>query len=198
MRTQPIWRELREKNAIPEHAVQETKTIVTPYVFECFSQMRFWHHHRAVDTLSSVQSQQASQGRASHLTVSDNLHRPFMETSAYKRAYKLRSFFPSNLIGKPRKVEQKPLFGKHTYFVRSENDSDENDDQDASEDTQDVPSEEEESPVSPSSFSPPALLNRFNSRTCSTPKSSPCKMPSRAKPKIVINLILRRRGCRRG
>jgi DNA (cytosine-5)-methyltransferase 1 len=51
LRSLPIFRELLELDAIPEHRIEETKTIVTPYVYECFKELKFGHHLEAVDPL---------------------------------------------------------------------------------------------------------------------------------------------------
>ncbi|KAH6677212.1 hypothetical protein B0J14DRAFT_635947 [Halenospora varia] len=41
LRVQPIWNELLDMDAIPRQSIKEQKTIVTPFVYECFKDMNF-------------------------------------------------------------------------------------------------------------------------------------------------------------
>ncbi|PQE07972.1 hypothetical protein CJF32_00003100 [Rutstroemia sp. NJR-2017a WRK4] len=43
-----IWKETIDKSSIKEHPIQERMTVVTPYVFECFSHLRFGHHLKPI------------------------------------------------------------------------------------------------------------------------------------------------------
>ncbi|TGO87340.1 hypothetical protein BPOR_0233g00130 [Botrytis porri] len=43
LRSLYIWKETLELTSIKEHPIKENKTIVTPYVYECFSHLRFGH-----------------------------------------------------------------------------------------------------------------------------------------------------------
>ncbi|TGO20845.1 hypothetical protein BPAE_0261g00010 [Botrytis paeoniae] len=43
LRSLYIWKETLELTSIKEHPIEENKTIVTPYVYECFSHLRFGH-----------------------------------------------------------------------------------------------------------------------------------------------------------
>ena len=48
LRKQPIWNELLEKNIVPVQDLKESKTIVTPYVYDCFEHLRFGHLLKSV------------------------------------------------------------------------------------------------------------------------------------------------------
>ena len=104
LRAQPIWRELLEKDAIPEHVVKETSTIVTPYVYECFSHLRFAHHLKVVEPVSVVQFQQASQVRALQLSVNDTPRRPRVEIPANTWTCKPRKFLSPHIYVTPDPV----------------------------------------------------------------------------------------------
>ncbi|KAB8293434.1 hypothetical protein EYC80_007749 [Monilinia laxa] len=43
LRSLQIWKEILEKSSIKQHPMKENMTIVTPYVYDCFSHMRFGH-----------------------------------------------------------------------------------------------------------------------------------------------------------
>ncbi|KAG4026576.1 hypothetical protein MFRU_039g00540 [Monilinia fructicola] len=43
LRTLHIWKETIEKSSIKQHPMKENMTIVTPYVYDCFSHLRFGH-----------------------------------------------------------------------------------------------------------------------------------------------------------
>jgi DNA (cytosine-5)-methyltransferase 1 len=48
LRSLRIWKETIEKSSIEAHPIQEKMTVVTPYVFECFSHLKFGHHLKAI------------------------------------------------------------------------------------------------------------------------------------------------------
>ncbi|PQE24606.1 hypothetical protein CJF31_00011252 [Rutstroemia sp. NJR-2017a BVV2] len=48
LRSLRIWKETIDKSSIKEHPIRERMTIVTPYVFECFSHLRFGHHLKPI------------------------------------------------------------------------------------------------------------------------------------------------------
>ncbi|QSZ28804.1 hypothetical protein DSL72_003309 [Monilinia vaccinii-corymbosi] len=43
LRSLYIWKEILEKSSIEQHPIEEIMTIVTPYVYDCFSHLRFGH-----------------------------------------------------------------------------------------------------------------------------------------------------------
>ncbi|CAD6451321.1 c24bbdf2-bc2a-4a85-a645-34d668a75486 [Sclerotinia trifoliorum] len=43
LRSLDIWKEVMEKSSIKQHPIVENMTIVTPYVYDCFSHLRFGH-----------------------------------------------------------------------------------------------------------------------------------------------------------
>lgn len=43
LRSLDIWKEVLEKSSIKQHPIVENMTIVTPYVYDCFSHLRFGH-----------------------------------------------------------------------------------------------------------------------------------------------------------
>ncbi|KAF7945550.1 hypothetical protein EAE96_010317 [Botrytis aclada] len=43
LRSLHIWKETLELTSVKKHPIKESKTIVTPYVYECFSHLRFGH-----------------------------------------------------------------------------------------------------------------------------------------------------------
>lgn len=43
LRSLYIWKEILDKTSIKEHPIDENMTIVTPYVYDCFSHLRFGH-----------------------------------------------------------------------------------------------------------------------------------------------------------
>jgi DNA (cytosine-5)-methyltransferase 1 len=69
LRSQPIWREIMERDAIPNQPIRETMTVVTPYVYECFKDIRFGHQLLPVEPSSVSEIRQTLQGKALDLTV---------------------------------------------------------------------------------------------------------------------------------
>ena len=57
LRKQPIWSQLLEKDFIPLQKIKCSKTIVTPYVYECFKDARFGDLLQSVMPTSSVLEQ---------------------------------------------------------------------------------------------------------------------------------------------
>ncbi|KFY23261.1 hypothetical protein V493_05972 [Pseudogymnoascus sp. VKM F-4281 (FW-2241)] len=64
-----IWVEVKYRTAIPFHEPEETMTIVTPYVYDCFAHMRFGSHLKKVHPSAQSQIRRESQGNALHLTL---------------------------------------------------------------------------------------------------------------------------------
>ncbi|KAF8866246.1 hypothetical protein BDZ45DRAFT_668084 [Acephala macrosclerotiorum] len=73
LRSEHIFKEVMERNSIPLQNIEEQKTIVTPFVYECFKHLRFGHHLKVVDISSAPRTQQKSQGKFLDLTVDDNV-----------------------------------------------------------------------------------------------------------------------------
>lgn len=82
LRKQPIWSEVLEKDLIPIQEEDETKTIVTPYVYDCFHHLRFGHHLKSVEPKKAAHDRQANQGNTLHLTVDVAPSRPVVEIPA--------------------------------------------------------------------------------------------------------------------
>ncbi|KAE9369421.1 hypothetical protein N431DRAFT_469332 [Stipitochalara longipes BDJ] len=70
LRSQPIWSEIMERDSIPEQKIQETMTVVTPYVYECFKDICFGHHLLPIEPSGLTKKQQTNQGKALDLTTS--------------------------------------------------------------------------------------------------------------------------------
>lgn len=85
LRSQPIWGELLEKDAIPQQPLKESKTVVTPYIFECFKHLRFGHHLKPVDPANIVEYRRDSQTKALDLTSSSAARRPVVELPSLRR-----------------------------------------------------------------------------------------------------------------
>ncbi|OBT63385.1 hypothetical protein VE03_07259 [Pseudogymnoascus sp. 23342-1-I1] len=64
-----IWAEVKYRTAIPFHEPEETMTIVTPYVYDCFEHMKFGSHLKKVHPSTQSQIRRESQGNALHLTL---------------------------------------------------------------------------------------------------------------------------------
>ncbi|KUJ14788.1 S-adenosyl-L-methionine-dependent methyltransferase, partial [Mollisia scopiformis] len=71
LKTEPIFNEVLEMDYIPQQLIVERKTIVTPYVYECFKDLRFGHHLKAMEVSGTPRTQQISQGGCLDLTVND-------------------------------------------------------------------------------------------------------------------------------
>ena len=70
LRSQPIWSEMLERDSVPEQKVQETMTVVTPYVYECFKDISFGHHLLPIEPSGLPKQQHTKQGKALDLTTS--------------------------------------------------------------------------------------------------------------------------------
>lgn len=64
-----IWAEVKYRTAIPFHEPEEAKTVVTPYVYDCFEHMKFGSHLKKVHPSTQSQIRRESQGNALHLTL---------------------------------------------------------------------------------------------------------------------------------
>ncbi|CZR57572.1 related to cytosine C5-DNA-methyltransferase [Phialocephala subalpina] len=72
LRSELIFKEVLERDSIPMQKVEEQKTIVTPFVYECFKHLRFGHHLKVIDISTAPRTQQKSEGKSLDLTVDDN------------------------------------------------------------------------------------------------------------------------------
>jgi DNA (cytosine-5)-methyltransferase 1 len=79
LKLNPIWAELLEKDFVPRQLIKESKTVVTPYVYECFKHMRFAHHLKSVELNSFTQSQHSALGKDLSLTANSSSSRLFVE-----------------------------------------------------------------------------------------------------------------------
>lgn len=68
LRAQPIWSEIMERDSIPQQIIQERKTVVTPYVYECFKDIKFAHHLLPIEPSIMSKMHQTIQGEALNLT----------------------------------------------------------------------------------------------------------------------------------
>ncbi|TVY57932.1 DNA (cytosine-5)-methyltransferase 1 [Lachnellula cervina] len=75
----PIWAELMEMTHIPKQQIIESKTVVTPYIYECFKHMRFGHHLKAVEFNSVTHTQHLALGKDLNLTANSSSSRLFVE-----------------------------------------------------------------------------------------------------------------------
>ncbi|RDW68006.1 hypothetical protein BP6252_09402 [Coleophoma cylindrospora] len=73
LRREPIWAEVLDKTFIQQHPIKEAKTVVTPYVYECFSHMRFGEHLRKVVPTVEAEVRHNLQGQALHLAIDKEL-----------------------------------------------------------------------------------------------------------------------------
>lgn len=64
-----VWAEIKHQTAIPCHETEETMTVVTPYVYDCFEHMKFGSHLKKVHPSTQSQIRRESQGNALHLTL---------------------------------------------------------------------------------------------------------------------------------
>ncbi|KAL3426131.1 cytosine-specific methyltransferase [Phlyctema vagabunda] len=67
-----IWGELLNKTTIRKQPILESKTVVTQYVYECFSHMRFGHNLKCVHPNGDAKLRQTSQGHSLQLTIDEN------------------------------------------------------------------------------------------------------------------------------
>jgi DNA (cytosine-5)-methyltransferase 1 len=75
-----IWEELLEKSCVPLQPLQEEKTVITPYVHDCFSHMIFGHHLKAVVPVSTAQIRRSIQENSLHMALDVNMKQPADET----------------------------------------------------------------------------------------------------------------------
>lgn len=68
LRSEPIFKEVMDMNSVPEQPMVETKTIVTPFVYECFEHLRFGEHLKAMEVETISREQQINRGAALNLT----------------------------------------------------------------------------------------------------------------------------------
>lgn len=64
-----IWAEVKYRKTIPFYEPEETMTVVTPYVYDCFEHMKFGSHLKKVHPSTQSQIRRESQGNALHLTL---------------------------------------------------------------------------------------------------------------------------------
>ncbi|TVY24674.1 DNA (cytosine-5)-methyltransferase [Lachnellula hyalina] len=75
----PIWAELMEMNHIPMQQITESKTVVTPYIYECFKHMKFGHHLKSVEFNSVTHTQHLALCKGLNLTPTSSLSGLFAE-----------------------------------------------------------------------------------------------------------------------
>ncbi|RDW73760.1 hypothetical protein BP5796_07202 [Coleophoma crateriformis] len=73
LRRESIWAEVLDKTFIEQHPIKEENTVVTPYVYECFSHMKFGEHLRKVVPTVEAEVRHNLQGQALHLAVDKEL-----------------------------------------------------------------------------------------------------------------------------
>lgn len=66
----PIWAEIFSLDFVTTQKIKEPKTVVTPYVYECFKHMRFAHHLKPVEFDSLTKPQDSTLGKDPSLTSS--------------------------------------------------------------------------------------------------------------------------------
>jgi DNA (cytosine-5)-methyltransferase 1 len=52
-----LWKEMRSRTAVPSHPIVEKMTVVTPYVYECFSHLRFRNMLKRVRPINFVEAE---------------------------------------------------------------------------------------------------------------------------------------------
>ncbi len=63
LRSQPIWSEIMERDAVPIQPIQERMTVVTPFIYECFKDIRFGHLLMPVEPSSISELRHTLQGK---------------------------------------------------------------------------------------------------------------------------------------
>ncbi|KAI9676950.1 MAG: DNA methyltransferase Dim-2 [Caeruleum heppii] len=73
-RKHPIWSEVDPKDlrAILSHPMVEQHTIVTPYVYKCFSHLRWGHHLLSIEPSYKIRKARRQLEQALHLTVDES------------------------------------------------------------------------------------------------------------------------------
>jgi DNA (cytosine-5)-methyltransferase 1 len=69
----PIWSEILELDAIPRQKIEVEETVVTPYVYECFKELRFGHLLKPVEAIDVTATQQRLHGEMFHLSGNKNI-----------------------------------------------------------------------------------------------------------------------------
>ncbi|KAI9745937.1 MAG: DNA methyltransferase Dim-2 [Claussenomyces sp. TS43310] len=69
LRQLPLWRQVMTTDFIPEQRQTQEKTIVTPYVYDCFSHLIFGSHLKKAPLAGGVELRRDSLGKTLHLTV---------------------------------------------------------------------------------------------------------------------------------
>lgn len=83
----PIWAVLFEKDAVPRQEIKEDMTVVTPYIYECFKELRFGHLLKVVEAARFTDARHDLQGEKLHLTGNTDLPDP--EFHAASRSFPL-------------------------------------------------------------------------------------------------------------
>ena len=65
----PIWKEVKSMDFIPMQKMRANRTVVTPYVYDCFKHLKFGDQLSEVDPSSKVQCRRKSLGRTQRLTT---------------------------------------------------------------------------------------------------------------------------------
>jgi DNA (cytosine-5)-methyltransferase 1 len=66
---QPIWKEAMTLDAIPLQKVKGDGTVVTPYVYDCFSHLQFGSHLRKVAPIGGIDIRRRYRGHALNLNI---------------------------------------------------------------------------------------------------------------------------------
>lgn len=76
LQKEPIWDEVLHMDVVPKQRIVEQKTIVTPYVFQVFSDLNFGSHLKSVDFSGSSKDKQLSRVESLHLTEGAQAEEP--------------------------------------------------------------------------------------------------------------------------
>ena len=117
LRRQPIWNELLEKDAVPVQELKELKTVVTPYVYDCFKHLRFGHLLKPVEPNSPWQDNYISQRKPNELMLGTAVRRfsveipqskgsnPLEGPSDMEKGISAQSINPGPLVARARKFK---------------------------------------------------------------------------------------------
>ncbi|TAQ85105.1 hypothetical protein B7494_g6570 [Chlorociboria aeruginascens] len=77
--SEPIWREVKDKTAIPKQLAKETRTVVTPYIYNLFSHLRFGQNLKEMEPLNAAKAQREIQGQNLRMTMGKSAARSVVE-----------------------------------------------------------------------------------------------------------------------
>ncbi|KAE8448292.1 hypothetical protein EG329_009723 [Mollisiaceae sp. DMI_Dod_QoI] len=105
LRSELVFNEVMERDSIPLQKIVEEKTVVTPFVYECFKHLRFGHHLKVIEISRTPRSQQISQGESLDLTLEDHV-----QSSNVEVRVEVRVEVPSSITTSSSKTRQtRPL-----------------------------------------------------------------------------------------